>query len=143
MAEYEIHPAIGVARVGNSEKGYFIAPEPAVPDADYVDGKLLDNPATMPPPATFRDEHGRLLRQAVRFRVFEVIRDGGGFVVGKREVTDKDVTVTWSVHLANRKGAAIHFADRKKAAPEQRRRNGSEAERDVIIDAESQEITEN
>ena len=59
---YEIHPAIGIARVGSSriesEEGYFIGPEP--------DGS---------PPACYRDPAGDLRRQAARFRLFECRRD--------------------------------------------------------------------
>jgi L-Lysine epsilon oxidase N-terminal len=50
---YEIHPAIGVARVGSSriesEEGYFLGPEP--------EGS---------PPACYRDPAGALKRQAAR-----------------------------------------------------------------------------
>jgi hypothetical protein len=48
-----IHPAIGVARLGNSESEYFLAPE--VPDP------LPEKPGS------YRDRTGALKRQALRF----------------------------------------------------------------------------
>ena len=50
-----IYPAIGIARVGNSENGYFLAPEVIDPLPE--------------PPGFYRDPTGALKRQAVRFRI--------------------------------------------------------------------------
>ena len=51
-----IYPAIGIARVGNSPDDYFIGPEIAgIHASDSHD---------------FRDDKGRIKRQAARFRVF-------------------------------------------------------------------------
>jgi L-Lysine epsilon oxidase N-terminal/L-lysine epsilon oxidase C-terminal domain len=91
---YEIHPAIGVARVGSSRlsppDGYFVGPEP--------DGV---------PTAKYRDAHGFIKRQAARFRIFECRRDATGKLVEAAEVRLDDVwSITWTVHLANRKGTA-------------------------------------
>jgi hypothetical protein len=49
---YEVHPAVGIARVGPSQE-FDVAPAPG---AD--------------PPQTYRDAGGDLLRQAAHFRVF-------------------------------------------------------------------------
>ncbi|MGH3671122.1 MAG: LodA/GoxA family CTQ-dependent oxidase, partial [Pseudonocardiaceae bacterium] len=51
-----IHPAIGIARVGNSQEEYFIGPE-------------VVDPATKPP-GFYKDEAGALKRQAARFRIY-------------------------------------------------------------------------
>lgn len=81
---YRIHPAIGVARVGNSPEGFFVGPE--YPD-DY------------PMPADgFKDGQFRVKRQAARFRVFAHHEDGT-----VEEVTAAQGTITWTVHLANAK----------------------------------------
>ena len=48
---FEIHPTIGIARLGASD-GFFIGPEP-----------------DEPPPSSYRDAGG-ILRQAARFRIF-------------------------------------------------------------------------
>jgi hypothetical protein len=92
---YEIHPSIGVARVGNSEdpQGFFIAPDE-------------------PPPDSFRDASANqaLKRQAARFRLFECERDATGRLVSAKELTGQSgVIVQWSVNLVNRKGAAPNF----------------------------------
>ncbi len=139
--EYEIHPAIGIARLGNSRTGYFLGPEPALGEEAYRVGKSLPDISTTPPPATFRDAHGRLLRQGVRFRVFHVKRGPDGKVVAKHEVTGDDVTIEWKVHLANRKGAAMRFFHRKKKPADKYRRNAGKKASDLIIDARAQTIT--
>jgi hypothetical protein len=79
-----IHPAIGIARIGDSQK-YFIGPEVTEP-------RLR---------ASHRDKAGKLLRQAARFRIYGY--DANGKVVG--ELTHADAEITWSVHLANKKAA--------------------------------------
>ena len=94
MTEYEIHPAIGIARVGSSrlvtEDGFFLGPEPGVT-----------------PPAKYRDPEGSLKRQAARFRVFACQRDENREFVDAIELTLNSVRrLTWTVHLANRKGVA-------------------------------------
>lgn len=82
-----IHPAIGIARLGNSATDYFIGPEVAEP---------------LPhPPGFYRDGSGALKREAARFRLYGY--NANGEVV--RELTADDAEITWSVHLANRKAA--------------------------------------
>lgn len=88
----EIHPGIGIARVGTSDE-FFLAPEP-----------------DSAPPEKYRDASGRLKRQAARFRVFECERDAEGRLLSARELTAQDAEITWTVHLVNRKGAAPNFA---------------------------------
>lgn len=49
-----IHPAIGIARIGNSTSGYYLGPE---------------LPGTVPlAPSGFKDASGAIKRQAARFR---------------------------------------------------------------------------
>jgi hypothetical protein len=101
-----IHPAIGVARLGNSPDGFFIGPE---------------TPGQVPEPEGGRkDAEGRIKRQAARFRLYGL--DGAGNVV--RELTAGDAQITWTVHLANKKAAwyAYDFAlDIPEAQPCKRR----------------------
>ena len=60
MPSYRIHPAIGVARVGNSS-GYYIGPE---------------KPNAPPnPEGGFKDFSCRVKRQGARFRIFEYSDD--------------------------------------------------------------------
>ncbi len=91
IVRFVIHPAIGVARVGNSPDGFFIGPE--VPHW---------RPST---DMSFKDSEGRILRQAARFRVFGLDRDGRPVL----EVTEEVARVEWTVHLANAKAAWYRF----------------------------------
>jgi len=90
-----IHPAIGIARVGNSKAsgnaGYFLAPEtlnPPVPEGGY------------------RDDEGCLRRQAARFRIY-------GYDLEGRAVEEikagRDIYISWTVHVANTKAAWHNF----------------------------------
>jgi len=83
---YKIHPAIGVARVGNSPEEFFVGPERvgAFPE----------------PPGGFKDDQCRIKRQAARFRVFAHADDGT-----VTEVTEAEAAISWTVHLVNSKAA--------------------------------------
>ena len=93
IVKVAIHPAIGIARVGNSPTDHFFAPEvPCEPPSD---------------PDRFRDPQGRIKRQAVRFRIYGL--NERGEVV--RELTAKDpgVEIAWKVHVANTKADWFQF----------------------------------
>lgn len=87
-----IHPAIGIARMGNSEHGFYIGPEVTEPEPV--------------PPGFMHDKTGALKREAARFRVYGY--DAGGKVV--RELTCDDADIRWTVHVANRKAAWYQWA---------------------------------
>jgi hypothetical protein len=98
---YRIHPAIGIARLGDSDEGYFIGPElpgvPPLPRAGFGE-------------ESFRD--GGIKRQAARFRVYEyeAAADGRFTVVRELSLDDPDIaTITWTVHLANTKASFHRF----------------------------------
>jgi hypothetical protein len=98
---FRIHPAIGVARMGNSPL-HFVGPEtPGVP-ANSDDGVTFNS---------FRDDKGQILRQGVRFRVFEYTKDANGALTNPVEVTIANdvVDIEWRVHLANRKSSFYSF----------------------------------
>lgn len=122
MDTFRIHPAIGLARVGNSAE-YVIAPETmaGAPVAGRPDltGGLPIRAGTEADPvrsADLRDALGALKRHAARFRIFayptvaeeawprgdgeEVVT---GSVIGGKTVSD----VIWTVHLANKKANAF------------------------------------
>ncbi len=84
-----IHPAIGVARVGNSPTGCFFGPE--------VPGKY--------PETEFRDSNSRIKRQAARFRIFGLNANGHPI----QEITAANAEIEWSVHIANSKAAWFNF----------------------------------
>ncbi|AKI99600.1 hypothetical protein ATI61_109208 [Archangium gephyra] len=100
---FRIHPAVGIARVGNSPAEFFIGPEqPGVaPNADPATGRFL----------SFKDAQGRVKRQAARFRIFEY-EGCCGRLYPKREInlsTAHILAIRWTVHLANRKAAFFEF----------------------------------
>ncbi len=92
---YRIHPAIGIARVGNSAE-FFIGPE-----------RLGERPE---PVGGFKDAQCRVKRQAARFRIFAHHDDGT-----IEEITDAEAEIRWTVHLVNRKAA---YAGRGNSEPE-------------------------
>ncbi|MGH8762967.1 MAG: LodA/GoxA family CTQ-dependent oxidase [Nitrosospira sp.] len=93
---YRIYPAVGIARIGNSETGNFLGPESPgiVPEGPYRDSS----------------SPGKIKPQAVRFRIDKFIRDEFG-----KERLDSEIVlnaktrITWSVHLANSKAAGGNF----------------------------------
>lgn len=88
-----IYPSIGVARVGNSPDKFFIGPEVTEPE---------------PLPAhAYRDDEGRLARQAARFRIYGVNALGG--IVRELTGADTDAKIEWQVQLANTKSAWYGF----------------------------------
>jgi hypothetical protein len=123
-----IHPGIGIARIGNSQSGYFIGPEIATPQpqgADY-----------------YRDPQGSIKRQAARFRIYGY--NAAGEVV--RELTADDADVVWTVHVANRKAQWYRFTAAldipESANAEVIRRNADFADRTALaIDPGSRSIT--
>ena len=83
---YRIHPAIGIARVGNSPTEFFIGPERV--------GQFPE------PPGGFKDSQCRVKRQAARFRIYAHKDDGS-----VEEITSAVADITWTVHLVNKKPA--------------------------------------
>ena len=81
---YKIHPAIGIARVGNSPTEFFIGPERI--------GQFPD------PPGGFKDSQCRVKRQAARFRIYAHLDDSS-----VEEITSAVADISWTVHLVNKK----------------------------------------
>ncbi|HEX3621702.1 MAG TPA: LodA/GoxA family CTQ-dependent oxidase [Acidimicrobiales bacterium] len=116
---FEIHPAIGIARVGTSASS-FLGPEPGGA-----------------PPTTYRDAAGDLLRQAARFRVFRCERAANGTLRSATEITADQGHVEWTVHLVNAKGAAEEFPPvaSRRLTPTGRLRNAAHTARaDLVVD---------
>jgi len=91
VTQARIHPAIGIARVGNSREGYFIGPE------------LPESPTL--PAGGYKDPTGALKRQVARFRIYGC--NAAGAVV--RELTPDEAVITWTVWLANKKAEWYQF----------------------------------
>jgi hypothetical protein len=117
---YKIHPAIGVARLGNHETAFFVGSE--VPGSLGVE---IDADGTERPLDGYKKD-GRIKRQAARFRVFAYDQDPSGDMRLIGEV-DADADVEWSVDLVNRKAA---FAGQMGPA---RPRNMDITDRDRLV----------
>src|SRR5687767_5916452 len=94
IAYCKIHPGLGIARVGNSPDEFFVGPE---------------TPGDIPHPAGgFKDAHGRIKRQAARFRIYAYNAAGEAIA----ELTAADADIQWSVQLANKKASYNMFLGR-------------------------------
>jgi hypothetical protein len=123
-----IHPSIGIARVGNSQNDYFLAPEVIEPIPQK--------------PGFYRDAKGALKRQAVRFRVYGLNAAG----VPVRELTASEASIEWEVHLANKKAAwyefqlALDIPEAASAPPSMLRNPSVKNRADLTIDPGSRTI---
>jgi hypothetical protein len=125
IAKCKIHPAIGIARVGNHPTEFFIGPE--TPRRNELPDRFKSVPAGAAGGAT-----PKLKRQAARFRVFAY--DAGGVVLG--ELTSVDAAITWKVHLVNAKAEWDIFDGRTgEKLPLDQRRPGQQRNTEVARDA--------
>jgi L-Lysine epsilon oxidase N-terminal/L-lysine epsilon oxidase C-terminal domain len=86
-----IHPAIGIARIGDSLTEYYVGPQ-------------VTEPAAVPP-GFYRDPTGALKREAAQFRIYGYNAEG----VVVRELTADNADIVWTAHLANRKAEWYQF----------------------------------
>ena len=115
IAVVKIHPAIGIARLGNSPDEFFIGPE---------------IPGIYPrPTGGYRDTQGRIKRQAARFRLFGYDKNGKTI----REITAQEASITWTVTLANKKAEWIKFQGPKSRTNKKLRRNPTVIDRKTLI----------
>ena len=94
IAFAKIFPPIGIARVGDSDDEFFYGPEFQPLEVERSED------------FRYRDAQNHIKRQAARFRVYGF--DANGQVV--REITADQATITWTVHLVNKKVAWFAFA---------------------------------
>jgi L-Lysine epsilon oxidase N-terminal/L-lysine epsilon oxidase C-terminal domain len=121
---YKIHPAIGIARVGNHPSAFFVGPE--TPGSSGLDIDANGNEA---PLQRYKDT-GRIKRQAARFRIFRFQQSDTGNLQLIGEVTASDAKIEWKVDLCNRKAALDHSPDPSHPA---RPRNTDIADRKSLI----------
>ncbi|AHH97035.1 LodA/GoxA family CTQ-dependent oxidase [Kutzneria viridogrisea] len=133
MSRFQVFPAIGVARVGNGTRDYYLAPETPGGLPLRTDGL----PFTV---ADFRDEDRKLRRQAARFRVHLT---GGDLPVKPGDTVDGRTVrhIEWTVHLANKKAVWYRFQQlvgERGKPPDRPLRNlgvtGAQARKKLIID---------
>ncbi|CAM2066654.1 LodA/GoxA family CTQ-dependent oxidase [Sulfidibacter corallicola] len=117
---YHIHPAIGIARLGDSPTSFCLSPEK--PGALPIQCDAQGN-ADLSPDGTreltiakFKDAEGRIKRQGARFQIFvhdeqdvkgRRLRLGDRIEGGGNNGTLVDIE--WRVHLANKKAAWYSF----------------------------------
>ena len=115
VARVAIHPAVGFARVGNSQEAFYFGPE--------VPG--------MAPRGPFKDPQGAMAKQAARFRIYGY--DNQGRVLG--EITAADAEITWNVNVANAKPIWYDPAEAFDVPnpPDCRRRNPEVIDRRTLV----------
>src|SRR6266404_1051110 len=149
MATYKIHPGIGIARLGNSDSEFYLAPEtPAsLPqECDQNGNPRFGRDGVTPVYVTsFKDKQGRVKRQGARFEVFvydEKSPDGRRLELGDHVEgggnRGKLVDIQWRVYVANKKASWYTFnarAGEHGYLPDHPRRNAAitGAERDRLI----------
>ena len=102
IAYIRIHPGMGIARLGNSDT-HFVGPEApgVVPDPGGTGGPGPDG-------GTFKDDQGRMKRQAQRFRIYAY--NANDEVITELNSTNSEVLdIRWHVHVRNMKAANYAF----------------------------------
>lgn len=108
MSTFEIHPRIGVARLGNSRTEFYLSPVETggLPIACDANGNVLPD---APPVKVFKDSVGAIKRQAARFSVFRT-DDAGN--VERVSLCDDDIAkIEWVAHIANKKPVWFTFSE--------------------------------
>jgi hypothetical protein len=129
IAYAAIYPPIGIARVGNSNYEFFLAPETPYPEPH--------------PPGFYRDAKGALKRQAARFRVYGMNEAG----VAVRELTADIADIKWTVRVANKKAAwyqfqlALDIPEAASAAPSLLRNISVSDRKSLKIEPRSQTVS--
>ncbi len=158
MGIYKIFPAIGVARVGNSEE-FYLAPETAggLPTPLTTENgtvKLPIQEAGQFSRNDFRDSNGKMRRQAVRFRIYHYKSENDTNPIEvelNSQINGKAVTrIKWTVWIANKKASWYQFQTKNGEdgyAPNHPLRNsdvkGDEERHRLIIDPGSKTIDTN
>jgi hypothetical protein len=110
--KYALGPYIGIARLGNSQDSFYLAPDGigALPIECDQNGNPVVQGGTFERVRRFKDDAGGVRRQGAWFRIFQ-IEDGKA---GGTEITldNPEVeSITWTVHLASKKAAWYNFAE--------------------------------
>src|SRR5438876_9502371 len=96
MSKLSIYPAIGAARVGNSDQFFVASENPGIPSNWDPTTRRFKQ---------FKDADKKILRQAAPFRIF--LSDGSGT---PKEIKLSDgFKIQWMIHVANRKASFFSF----------------------------------
>ncbi|MGJ8625863.1 MAG: LodA/GoxA family CTQ-dependent oxidase [Sulfitobacter sp.] len=85
-----IHPAIGIARIGNAPDDWFLAADVRGATPQDADG--------------YRDAEGRIKRQVARFRIYATLKSGD-----IRELTADEADIEWEVEVGNLKAGWYEY----------------------------------
>ncbi len=125
---FKIHPAIGIARLGDSTTEFCLAPETQMGlpiKCDSQGRALLDAQGKEQPIDKFKDLQGRIKRQAARFQVY-VYQDANDKLGHELEIGDSVqvykwqtgelysatlLDIEWTVYLANKKASWYEFKE--------------------------------
>lgn len=130
---FKIHPAIGIARLGNTSDDFYLCPEQpgALPIAcDEMGREKKDKDGNLIRVSSFKDSNdlSKIKKQGARFKIFaydsdedtvgEEIEKGGTYnfiyqtvVTAPRIVQGKVTDIDWTVHLANKKASWYEFQE--------------------------------
>jgi hypothetical protein len=147
VATYRIHPGIGIARLGNSDTDFYLAPEtPAgLPQACDANGNPTHQADGVTPVlvTNFKDAQGRIKRQAARFQVYvydETSPEGRPLKIGDHIEGGGNagtlVDIQWQVYVANKKACWYEFKQTEGEhgyAHSHPRRNADVTNRDRLV----------
>ncbi len=125
---FKIHPAIGIARLGNSPTEFCISPEAPgeLPIACDQDGNTQADPqhGEQRLNQDFWDKEGRIKRQAARFRIYaysDANSSGQELSIGQeldvlmqktgQILTGTLVDINWTAYIANKKATWYQFQE--------------------------------
>jgi L-lysine 6-oxidase len=99
--ELNIHPSVGVSRLGNSTRAFCLSPEGIgqLPFEADANGNKLG------PVVEFKDERGQIKRQGQVFKLYQ--QDGSELTLNTPTVR----SISWNVHLANKKAAWYQYSE--------------------------------
>ena len=110
---YQIHPSIGIARLGNSPSEFYLAPTKIggrpLECNSFGDEILVENEPVYV--KKFKDKKKLVKRQATKFKIFKHDSDDPNSVPTEIDLAnDPNIKkITWRVHLANKKSSWYDF----------------------------------
>ncbi|MBE9069737.1 LodA/GoxA family CTQ-dependent oxidase [Leptolyngbya cf. ectocarpi LEGE 11479] len=110
---FEIHPKIGVARLGNSPEEFYLGPETTGGLPTTWDSATQS--ATTTAVSQYKDDVGRIKRQAACFKIYAYASSEAdnpteikvGSLISDNTVTD----IQWTVHIASKKASWYTFSE--------------------------------
>ncbi|HEU0149162.1 MAG TPA: LodA/GoxA family CTQ-dependent oxidase [Bradyrhizobium sp.] len=113
MATYKIHPGLGIARIGNSPRDFYLAPETPpglAQECDPEGNPVFEGNGSPKLVTSFRDDDGGIKRQGALFKIFVYDdQNPDGRLLKKGDLIEgggnrgKLVDVQWRVYVANKK----------------------------------------